>query len=340
MKKIYLSIISGLVCLVIYGQETLQSVTDNGNTTTNKIGIKNSSPDYYLDHKITNNILGIEKVFRISTYGGTNFARRYSMEVLGNGANANDFYQIFGGALHSNSSIGNPVFTTYGNWSGFAWEWRGSSSDNLTLYGIESSASGSPASVQNTIINFNAVNGNVGIGTTTPGKKLEVKGDDGVGIRIFNQSANTWDILNSQYGKLDFVRGGSNIYMRIDQFGNVGIGTTNTFGYKLAVNGTIGSTEVKVENTSAWPDFVFEKDYELLTLEEVEEHINENGHLPKIPSEQEVAESGINLGEMDAKLLQKIEELTLYMIDVNKRVNELENENKELKEKLSQLESK
>ncbi len=101
--------------------------------------------------------------------------------------------------------------------------------------------------------------------------------------------------------------------------GNVGIGTANTFGYKLAVNGTIGSTEVKVENTSSWPDFVFDNDYELPTLEEVEQHIAENGHLPEIPGEAEVAENGINLGEMNAKLLQKIEELTLYMIEQNKQ---------------------
>ncbi len=59
-------------------------------------------------------------------------------------------------------------------------------------------------------------------------------------------------------------------------------------------------------------DFVFENDYELRTLEEVEQHINEKGRLPEIPSETEVTENGINLGEMNAKLLQKIEELTLY----------------------------
>ncbi len=107
--------------------------------------------------------------------------------------------------------------------------------------------------------------------------------------------------------------------MRINHDGTVGIGTASTFGYKLAVNGTIGATEVKVENTSAWPDFVFDKSYELRTLEEVEEHINKKGHLPEIPSESEVSENGINLGEMNAKLLQKIEELTLYLIEQNKQ---------------------
>ena len=91
--------------------------------------------------------------------------------------------------------------------------------------------------------------------------------------------------------------------------------------------------EVKVE--ANWSDFVFYDNYKFRSFEEVEEHIAEKGHLPEIPSESEVTENGINLGEMDAKLLQKIEELTLYMIDVNKRVKELESENQELKEEIS-----
>lgn len=112
--------------------------------------------------------------------------------------------------------------------------------------------------------------------------------------------------------------------MWLDRLGNLGIGTESTFGYKLAVNGTIGATEVKVENTSAWPDYVFEKGYNLLPLKEVETFIAENKHLPEIPSEAEVMKNGINLGEMDAKLLQKIEELTLYLIEQNKKIEELQ----------------
>ena len=99
--------------------------------------------------------------------------------------------------------------------------------------------------------------------------------------------------------------------------GNVGIGTT-TPDSKLAVNGTIHSKEVKVDMTG-WSDFVFKKDYSLPTLEEVEKHIAEKGHLENIPNEKEVLENGINLGEINAKLLQKIEELTLYIIDMNKQ---------------------
>lgn len=112
--------------------------------------------------------------------------------------------------------------------------------------------------------------------------------------------------------------------------GSVGIGTEETGSHKLAVEGTIGAREIKVEATS-WSDFVFENDYNLRTLKEVENYITENKHLPEIPSEAEVTENGINLGEMNAKLLQKIEEVTLYLIEQNKKIEELQKEVSALK---------
>ena len=111
--------------------------------------------------------------------------------------------------------------------------------------------------------------------------------------------------------------------------GNVGIGTTDTKGYKLAVNGTIRAKEIKVE--SGWADFVFKKGYQLPTLGEVEQHIQEKGHLPNIPSEAEVKANGVGLGEMNTLLLQKIEELTLYVIGLQKENDEMKNEIKTLK---------
>ncbi|WP_374173737.1 pyocin knob domain-containing protein [Flavobacterium tructae] len=105
--------------------------------------------------------------------------------------------------------------------------------------------------------------------------------------------------------------------------GNFGIGTINPKN-KLDVNGTIHSKEVKVDMEN-WSDFVFKENYNLPTLSEVEKHISEKGHLENIPSEKEVLQNGINLGEMNAKLLQKIEELTLYIIDLNKKL-ELQNQ--------------
>ena len=140
--------------------------------------------------------------------------------------------------------------------------------------------------------------------------------------------------VSGYYGLKFFTRGTER--MNIDAVGNVGIGTTTTGSHKLAVEGSIGAREIKVE-ASGWSDFVFEKDYELPTLKEVENHIQEKGHLENIPSAEEVAENGFYLGKMDAKLLQKIEELTLYTIEQEKELETQREENKTIKEQLLAL---
>jgi len=106
---------------------------------------------------------------------------------------------------------------------------------------------------------------------------------------------------------------------------NVGIGTSSftdgSDSYRLSVNGKVRAHEVKVYTT--WADFVFDKNYQLPTLKEIEAYINTHGHLQDIPSEAEVAKNGIEVGEMNKLLLQKIEELTLHVIQLNKEVQEL-----------------
>ena len=127
--------------------------------------------------------------------------------------------------------------------------------------------------------------------------------------------------------------------MVLNSNGSLGIGTTITGNHKLAVEGSIGAREIKVQATG-WSDFVFKKEYTLPTLEEVEKHINEKGHLQDIPSEEDVLKNGINLGEMNSKLLQKIEELTLYMIEMKKENESLRNNQKDLEEKFKKFETR
>ncbi|WP_440066366.1 cell wall anchor protein [Tenacibaculum discolor] len=113
--------------------------------------------------------------------------------------------------------------------------------------------------------------------------------------------------------------------------GNVGIGTNDTKGFKLGVYGKIAATEVKVATYNNWPDYVFTKEYKLPTLQEVAQYIKKKGHLQNIPSAKEVQENkGIELGEMNRKLLEKIEELTLYTIQQQKEIEKLKSQNKEL----------
>jgi hypothetical protein len=111
--------------------------------------------------------------------------------------------------------------------------------------------------------------------------------------------------------------------------GNVGIGTNAISGYDLAVDGKIRSREVKVDNDN-WADYVFFYNYNLPTLQEVERHIQEKGHLINIPSAAEVAANGILLGDMNRLLLEKIEELTLYIIEQDQKQKQLEDRIKSL----------
>ncbi|MGD8781703.1 MAG: hypothetical protein PVH88_22395 [Ignavibacteria bacterium] len=114
--------------------------------------------------------------------------------------------------------------------------------------------------------------------------------------------------------------------------GNVGIGLEEA-NYLLDVNGSIHTSEVIIDQNFTQPDYVFEEGYLLKSLAEVEEFIKENKHLPDIPSANEVETNGVNLGEIHTKLLLKIEELTLYVID-------LKDQNAILKDRLSRLENK
>jgi hypothetical protein len=177
--------------------------------------------------------------------------------------------------------------------------------------------------------------GNIGIGTTTPTEKLEVAGNVVLSGANVKQTYNWTGISAFATGILGSTTNNSRFSISTNSAGealsvnylngNVGIGTTDTKGYKLAVAGEMIAERVVVKLTGTWPDYVFKKNYGLRPLEQVEQFINQNSHLPEVPSAQEVTDKGIDVGAMNAKLLQKVEELTLYLIEQNKEIKALKN---------------
>ncbi|HVI48607.1 MAG TPA: hypothetical protein VM802_27310 [Chitinophaga sp.] len=168
---------------------------------------------------------------------------------------------------------------------------------------------------------------------------------DQIGARIRAERINIYANNNAQVQGMDLVFSTSDGWvstsikekMRIRYNGEVGIGTTDTKGYKLAVAGSMIAERVKVKQYVNWPDFVFHQDYQLPSLATVENYIKENQHLPEIPSAADVAKNGIDVGEMNEKLLKKIEELTLYLIDLKHSNDALKQDNEQLKHQMEQV---
>ncbi|MCV9387445.1 hypothetical protein [Reichenbachiella ulvae] len=220
--------------------------------------------------------------------------------------------------------------------------------------------------------------GLVGFSTTTPLEKLHVKNggtliemdsrfgteprilfqNDGDGANPY-QTFYRWTGNSNTYFATRFYHSGNQGFkiqvdnstvaygehtfkdvMIIQRSGKVGIGTT-TPDELLTVNGTIHSSEVRVDLDVPAPDYVFSPDYQLSTLEETAAYIEENHHLPEIPSAAEMEANGVELGEMNMLLLKKIEELTLHLIEkeellekVLMRTEQIENELKLIKQQL------
>lgn len=188
---------------------------------------------------------------------------------------------------------------------------------------------------------------NVGIGTITPQDKLDVAGDIRGASRLKFSSAAAYD--GGSYGVIGLQTGvpGKNIVFYnydgpvyelmtmngttgttainnggLTVSGNVGIGTTAPDA-KLSVKGQIHAQEVKVDlNGAIAPDYVFDKDYKLPSLEEIQSYITTHKHLPEVPSAKEIEANGLNLGEMNLLLLKKVEELTLYVIELMHEIKE------------------
>ena len=186
---------------------------------------------------------------------------------------------------------------------------------------------------------YNSNAGNVGIGSSAaPSDKLQVNGGNILIKGIGNFSANGNEAILKLGDSQNYIKsifgGGLRIgtycwnpqtaeAICISQCGNVGIGIVNVGNSKLAVEGRIAAREIKV-TTGNFPDYVFEENYKLLSLSDLEQYIEIHKHLPEIPSAKEVSENeGIELGDMQVKVLQKVEEQTLYILSLQHQIDEL-----------------
>jgi hypothetical protein len=181
------------------------------------------------------------------------------------------------------------------------------------------------ASVQMTL---QSGTGNLGIGTSSPSERLTVS----TPTSSYGMTHTDGTIKLSSYvggggiggywgtssnHPLYFYTNGGSAQVTLLQNGNFGIGTTNPT-YKLSVNGNIRSKEVVVE--SGWADYVFDEQYHLRPLSEVEQYIQANKHLPNIPAAEDIQKNGLSVGEVQTKMMEKIEELTLYVIELKKEI--------------------
>jgi hypothetical protein len=185
-------------------------------------------------------------------------------------------------------------------------------------------------------------NGNIGIGTVAPKGNLHiVAADESVSSAICIRQSNA-DVFGFDLGLDQNVNGNLFLYrvssdnrqsvMEIDrQTGNIGLSHSPVSGYTLAIVGKALMEEVNVKAQANWPDYVFEKDYTLPSLNEVKSYIDENKHLPEVPSAKEVEKNGQNLGAMNMLLLKKVEELTLHAIQQQEQIDMLIRENEEFK---------
>lgn len=200
--------------------------------------------------------------------------------------------------------------------------------------------------VTDELMRMNADNGNLGIGTINPQARLDVRGGAITNRMTPNATGAFMEGTadgNAYFGSLGggtVSLGNSTAWqvLNVVQNGNVGIGTTVP-KYKLAVNGDIGAKKVKVTQDN-WPDYVFESNYQLPSLKEVEQYILRNKHLPGVNSAAEVKEQGLDLGDNQSALLKKIEELTLYAIAQDKKISTQQEEFNKLNEEVNVLRKK
>jgi len=331
MKKLYTTLVALLAIVqVSYAQWTI-SGTKIYNSNTGNVGVGTNAPSTLLSigREFGTGTIDIQRYLNLTNGASTSPANGNGVGMsfsIGNNLNASQTL----GAI----DVVNEYFNT---------------ASNMRFYTV----TGSTLTEQMRLDG----RGYLGIGTINPANKLDVQGNGSfytsgsttaLQIGSVNTGKTSIDIATSSdaggYGIIQSVSVGGSVYGNTainPNGGFVGIGTP-TPKEALSVNGNIRSKQVKVE-TANWPDYVFKKEYNLPSLSDVKTFIDKNHHLPEMPSEADVIKEGVNLGEMIKLQTKKIEELTLYLIDKDTKLQsqqkEIEDQNKELKDQSKAIQS-
>lgn len=290
MKKSLLTLAILIASIAVYAQNTFPS--------TGNAGVGSSTPPDPFD--VIANFNAVSGMAQSITATQSYSTQPYTLT----GLNVN---VSKGTSLGNSSATGINVLVNAGA--------RAAGTASTTHYSINAQLIGSTATSSTGHQNY--VSGYFSAASTTAvGETANIYGLEGVATGIGGMT--TYGIYtNATGGTLNYgiySASGTNYFN-----GNVTIGTTNGNGYKLAVDGTAIATSMTVKAFANWPDYVFTKDYRLPSLSEVKTYIDQNHRLPDMPSAQQVTKNGIDLGEMDRVLSKKVEELTLYLLEKDKK---------------------
>lgn len=324
--KLKITLFLTLIGSQSFAQNVWNNSTIETTTTTGKIGVGGTNINARLNISNTTTAYGIYNL----NNGALNSSQYGIYNYLNTGTSTGVKFGIY-------SLVAGSSQTKYGIYSSVTNTGTNSSSTTPTAFGIYAKATGSDsrAGYFSGDVEFSSSNAifSAGNGTKTLlfGNAWDPT-DNGFSISLNStNNAYDWDFTNSfilnRSGEMIKRINSANKAFSVNRFGQGDV-------FRVYGDGTVYATKIYVKLASQFPDYVFEPDYKLMALTDVKEYIAKNGHLPNMEDAETVAKEGLDLGIMSSKLVEKVEELTLYVIQMNEQLEKLKAENEKLKSEI------